>query len=146
MLQSRHIPGKNRAFWSETFHCKVCKKPRPKIYQSRVKSKCKVCYRKYDRQVHRAWRARINCSAQQHSDRARKAKVYPPLRRARDMVYKIRRANIYAVPDWVNLERDLLPLYELAYKLDKKVKHIVPIKARKNVCGLHTPANLYLTD
>lgn len=139
---SRHTPGKNRAFWSATFHCKACKRPRPKIYQSRVKSKCKVCYRKYDREVHRAWRARVDLSERVlHSDRVRKRKVYPPLRRFRDALYKVRKANMYAVPDWVS-EDDLLPIYEEAYRLGARVKHIVPIKARKNVCGLHVPANL----
>jgi hypothetical protein len=55
------------------------------------------------------------------------------------MWYKVRSY----VPNWTEFD-DFLPIYERAEEVGGRVRHIIPLKKHPNVCGLHTPKNLYI--
>jgi hypothetical protein len=134
------IPGKSRAFWSKTIHCRDCGKPRP-WFMAATKSRCLPCQRIKNREKQARFRAKNSVSKRNTLPLAE--------RRCRDNYYKIRARSPKNIPKWVTIE-SLLPIYEYAERLDDEnpgYKHVVSHKFRlkgKRVCGLHTLKNLVI--
>ncbi len=156
------LPAISRAYWTSTFHCQDCKKPRPTILQSKSASPyagqiCIVCDRK--KKTEKTNKSRLLESAlrtkiRKQNDCSRHKTYSIPLCRARDAFYKIRtraaQRGYKSIPTWSNIEQ-VTPIYEYAYKLELEnpgysftVKHIHPLTPtnREKVCGLHTIKNL----
>jgi len=153
-MPAHMLPAISRAYWTSTFHCQGCNKPRPTILQS-ARQICIVCDRKTNRyKTHRSrlLETALRTKIRKRKDCSRHRAYSIPLRRARDAFYKIRRRAMQrgykSIPTWSNIEQ-VTPIYEYAYKLELEnpgyrftVKHIYPLASREKVCGLHTIKNL----
>ena len=144
----------SRAYWSGTFHCRECKRPRPTILRG-SKRRCIMHQRVYNAEKMRKSRARA--TPQRIAATKQWKKEYDantPLYRVRSDGYffKIRAKSPKSVPGWVSME-SLYPIYRRAQVLDEEnpdlqhaVCHIYPIFMSVHVCGLHTIDNLRIVS
>ena len=139
-------PAPTRAYWRNIGHCRACKSPRPE-FMMKTKHRCIACHRAAETLRQRKYRSNETPSKR----RARRAKdrlrhTTGPIERARDTYAKVFRQNPFAVTAPL---RDFYPIYEFAERLAGEdpehryiIIHDIPLKRRKNVCGLHHPKNL----
>ncbi len=139
-------PAPTRAFWQNISHCKLCKKPRP-TFLMKTAHRCIACHRGVTTLRQREYRKRERPSkveARRAKDRVRHESG--PIQRARDAYSKIYKSQPGAVQAPV---QSFFPIYLYAEKLASEdpahryiIIHDIPLKRRKDVCGLHHPKNL----
>ena len=150
------LPAISRAYWTNTFHCQSCRKPRPVILQSTVTT-CVVCKKKrnYKKVIKsRALETPLRTKLRRQKDLEYKRSISIPQRRARDAYYKVRARSqtrgMKSIPTRSNIE-NITPIYDYAYKLETNdpahqytVEHIYSLlpTSKGQVCGLHTIKNL----
>ena len=139
-------PAPQRAFWRNLGHCRACKKPRP-TFMMHSTHRCLACKRAADTLRQRKFRS--NETTAQIEERRAKDRLRHetgPIQRARDTYSKLWKQNPYAV---LGKCEDFFPIYLFAEGLAGEdpehryiIVHDIPLRRRKNVCGLHTPKNL----
>lgn len=148
-MSGPRLPAPSRAFWKNTIHCKLCKRPRPAFLQSRSKQVCIPCFRA--RATLAQQKSRSNEGSERRKRRLHAAnerrKSYPKyLQRARNAYSREWKENWKAVRGKVE---DFFPIYKRAEELAGNdpeynyiIVHKVPMRQRNDVCGIHTPCNL----
>lgn len=145
------IPAPSRAFWKNTIHCKLCKRPRPAFLQSRSERVCIPCFRGRATLAQRKSRSAEDSERRKqrlHAARERLKKYPPHILKARKAYSREWAANPHAVR---GKPEDFFAIYEKAEELAGKdpehnyiIVHKIPMRQRKEVCGLHTPTNLLI--
>ena len=148
-MSGPRLPAPSRAFWKNTIHCKLCKRPRPAFLQSRSKGVCIPCFRGRNTLAQRRSREAEDSERRErrlHAARERK-KTYPKyLKRARDAYDREWKKNWKAVR---GKPEDFFAIYKKAEELASQdpdhnyiIVQKIPMRQRKEVCGLFTPTNL----
>lgn len=148
-MSGPRLPAPSRAFWKNTIHCKLCKRPRPAFLQSRSKRVCIPCFRGRATLAQR--KSRSNEGSKRREQRLLAAreriKTYPKhILRARKAFSREWAINPLAVR---GKPEDFFAIYAKAEELasnDPTHNYIIvqkiPMRQRKEVCGLFTPTNL----
>ena len=143
------VPAPSRAYWSKTMHCRICKRPRPFFLGSTTSNVCKMCYRARSAEQQR--KSRLEESQERRTKRLATQKKWRDAQpraaaRARSAYARAWKTNPQCVR---GSPEEFFPIYEAAEQMARNdpehkyiIVYIIPIKARKEACGLHTPTNL----